>query len=142
MIEITTEFSDRNITKIVRKHINRKTSDIINWYSAINKPSKYLPNGYSDKESEAVIQSLLKIIEDDEIVDLSDPLKQFALSCILEEEERITNEMFEGSATFSDEDLTELKKVLSDEDISYFESYDNFRDLLLTNNDYLDLAEV
>lgn len=142
MIEITTEFSDENITKIVRKHINRKTSDIINWYSAINKPSKYLPNGYSDKESEAVIQSLLKIIEDDKIVDLSDPLKQFTLSCILEEEERITNEMYEGSANFSDEDLAELKKVLSDEDISYFESYDNFRDLLLTNNDYLDLAEV
>ena len=141
MINITAQFSDKKVAQIIIKHINKKTSEIINWYCSLNKPSKYLPNGYSDEASEKIIQSLKEIIEDEKINELKDHKMQFALSCILEEEERVIDEMLELSATFSHTDHIELEKVLCDKDIRYFENYDNFRDLLLSDNAYLDILE-
>ena len=65
---------------------------------------------------------------------------QFALACILEEEESVTDINRELSAEFSDEDRMLLKEFLPEDIIEHYESYDNYRDLLLPDNSYLNLA--
>ena len=141
MIELTVQIGDERIEQIIRKHINRKALDLINWYTAINDPVKYLPDGYTEGECCNIIESLLDYIEDPEIRPLTDQRMQFVLACILEEEEVITDLNRELSAEFSDEERRILRESLPEDIVEYYESYDNYRDLLLPDNSYLDLAD-
>ena len=141
MIPLSVDFDDNTISKIVYKHINGKTEDLIKWYTAINNPTRYLPDGYTVGECCEIVGSLLEYIEDSEIRPLTDQRMQFALACILEEEEVKTDINQELSAEFSNEDHRILRASLPEEIIKYYESYDNYRDLLLPDNSYLDLAD-
>ena len=141
MIPISVEFDDTSIALFICKHVNRRIADLINWYTAINNPIKYLPDGYTEGECRGIVKSLLEHIEDPKIKPLTDLRMQFALACILEEEEIITDINRELSAEFSDEDRRILSKSLTEDIIKYYESYDNYRDLLLPDNSYLDLAD-
>ena len=140
MIDIQVLISDEVICDIVRHHINNKTIDLINWHTALKEPSAFLPYGFSDSESEEIIKKLKEAIHTQEIIELNDYRLQFALSCILEEEERVTDESQELSAEFSYNDRRELEKYLPEEVIKYYENYDHFRDLLIPNSSYLDEA--
>ena len=102
---------------------------------------EYSPEGYTESECCKIIESLLDHIEDPDIRPLTDLRMQFALACILEEEESVTDINRELSAEFSDEDRRILKESLPEDIIEYYESYDNYRDLLLPDNSYLDLAD-
>lgn len=136
MVNLSVQISDDIPATIIRKHINEKAFDLISWYSTLNKPSKYLPDGYSDKEAEAVIRALMDLFEAKDIIELKDNKMKFALSCILEEEEMVIDMDKELSAEFSDQDREVLKKYFPNEDISYYESYDHFRELLLPEGIY------
>lgn len=141
MIPISVEFDDTSIALFICKHVNRRIADLINWYTAINNPIKYLPDGYTEGECREIVKSLLEHIEDPKIRLLTDLRMQFALACILEEEEIITDINRELSAEFSDDDRRILRESLPEEIIKYYESYDNYRDLLLPDSSYLDLAD-
>ena len=141
MISLSVEFDNNNISTFIHKHINRKTADLIKWYTAINNPTRYLPDGYTVGECCEIVESLLEHIEDPEIRPLTDQRMQFALACILEEEEVKTDINQELSAEFSDDDRRILRESLPEDIIKYYESYDNYRDLLLPDNSYLDLAD-
>lgn len=140
MISLSASFDDNVVSAIVCKHVNRGIADLIKWYTAINDPVKYLPDGYTEGECCKIIESLLEYIEDPEIRPLTDLRMQFALACILEEEESVTDINRELSAEFSDEDRMLLKEFLPEDIIEHYESYDNYRDLLLPDNSYLNLA--
>lgn len=136
MVNLSVQISDDIPATIIRKHINEKALALVNWYSTLNKPSKYLPDDCSDKEAEEVIKSLMELFESEDIIELKDKNMKFALSCILEEEEMVIDMDKELSAEFCDQDRKALKKYLPNEDISYYESYDHFRDLLLPEGIY------
>ena len=141
MILLSTQFNDIVSEFIITKHINQKTLDLINWYTAINDPIKYLPDGYTKGECREIVKFLFEYIEDPKIRPLTDLRMQFALACILEEEESVTDINRELSAEFSDEDRRILRESLPEDIVEYYESYDNYRDLLLPDNSYLDLAD-
>lgn len=141
MTPISVEFDNNRISLLICKHVNKKTIDLIKWYTAINDPIKYLPDGYTEGECREIVGSLLEHIADPEIRPLEDPRMQFALACILEEEEIITDINRELSAEFSNEDRRILRESLPEDIVEYYESYDNYRDLLLPDNSYLDLAD-
>lgn len=141
MIPIAASIESLTVEEIIIKHVNLKVTALINWYTAINDPIKYLPDGYTEGESCEIVKSLLEHIEDPEIRPLTDLRMQFALACILEEEEIITDINRELSAEFSDEDRRILRESLPEDIVEYYESYDNYRDLLLPDNSYLDLAD-
>jgi len=141
MLSIENAIYDIAIEKIILKHVNSKVKDLINWYTTINDPIKYLPDGYTEGECREIVGSLLEHIADPEIRPLEDPRMQFALAFILEEEEIITDINRELSAEFSDEDRRILRESLPEDIVEYYESYDNYRDLLLPDNSYLDLAD-
>ena len=140
MVELSACFDNDLLSRIVTKHVNKKISELIKWYTAINDPVKYLPDGYTEGECREIVGSLLEYIEDPEIRPLTDLRMQFALACILEEEESVTDINRELSAGFSVEDRRILKGSLPEDIMEYYESYDNYRDLLLPDNSYLDLA--
>ena len=140
MLLINSIFDNNYISNIVSKHINQKAEELINWYTALKKPSAFLPDGFPENEAEEVIRRLQYAVQRNETVELNDRRLQFALSCILEEEERVTEAGRELSAEFSNDDRRELEKYLPDEIIRYYESYDHFRDLLIPDTGYLDLA--
>ncbi len=141
MVNLSVQINDDIPATIIRKHINKKTVDLINWYTTINDPIKYLPDGYTEGECREIVGSLLEHFADPEIRPLEDPRMQFALACILEEEEIIIDINRELSAEFSDEDRRILRESLPEDIVEYYESYDNYRDLLLPDNSYLDLAD-
>ena len=141
MILINAVFDNNDVTYIINSHVNNRVLSLINWYTAINGPVKYLPDGYTEGECYKIIESLIEYIEDPEIRPLTDQRMQFALACILEEEEAITDMDRELYAGFSDEESRILKESLPEDLIKYYESYDNYRDLLLPDNSYLDLAD-
>ena len=140
MIKLSAVLSDEEINSIITIHINNKTLDLINWHTALKEPSSFLPYGFSDSESEETIQKLKEAVQSPEIIELNDYRLQFALSCILEEEEKVTDESQELSAEFSYNDRIELEKCLPKEVIRYYEDYDHFRDLLIPDSSYLDEA--
>lgn len=140
MIGIQAIISNEAIYKIVQKHINKKTADLITWYIALKKPSTFLPDGFPEGEAEEVIRLLQDAVQSEETVELNDHRLQFALSCILEEEEKVTDVRKGLSAEFSDNDRRGLEKYLPEEEIRYLESYDHFRDLLIPDTGYLDIA--
>ena len=140
MILITSVIVDQNINTIVENHINCKLLDIINWHTALKKPSTFLPDGFTESEAEEVIRLLQHAVQSEEIVELNDRRLQFALSCILEEEEKVTDAGKELSAEFSEDERRELEKHLPEEEIRYYESYDHFRDLIISDTDYLNIA--
>ena len=140
MIKILTFFTDDALAQIMEKHINNKTLDLINWHTALKKPSTFLPDGFTESEAEEVIRLLQHAVQSEEIVELNDRRLQFALSCILEEEEKVTDAGKELSAEFSEDERRELEKHLPEEEIRYYESYDHFRDLIISDTDYLNIA--
>ena len=140
MIPISAIFDKDSIAGIVLRHINNKTVDLIKWYSEIRKPSAFLPEGFSDSVSKEAIELLLESIESPKVKELSDWKLRFALSCFLEEEERIIVKEQELSASFSAEDRRILEEYLPEKDIEYYESYDNFRGLIIPDSSYLDMA--
>ena len=140
MLLINVVFDNIEICNYITKHVNDKTEDLINWSTSTNEASSFLPYGFSSAESEEVICLLKQAVESDELLELTDPRLQFALSCILEEEEKITNMNRGLSARFTEDDRMRLAKYLPEDTIRYYENYDNFRDLLLPDNSYLDLA--
>lgn len=140
MIPINAVFDDIGITEIITNHINDKTAALINWHTALKKPSTFLPDGFTESEAEEVIRLLQHAVQSEEIVELNDRRLQFALSCILEEEEKVTDAGKELSAEFSEDERGELEKHLPEEEIRYYESYDHFRDLIISDTDYLNIA--
>lgn len=140
MIPINAVFDDIGITEIITNHINDKTAALINWHTALKKPSTFLPDGFTESEAEEVIRLLQHAVQSEEIVELNDRRLQFALSCILEEEEKVTDAGKELSAEFSEDERRELEKHLPEEEIRYYESYDHFRDLIISDTDYLNIA--
>jgi len=140
MIKLSAVLSDEEINSIITIHINNKTLDLINWHTALKEPSAFLPYGFSVSESEEIIQKLKEAVQSQEIIELNDYRLQFALSCILEEEEKVTDESQELSAEFSYNDRRELEKYLPEKAIRYYENYDHFRDLLIPDSSYLDEA--
>ena len=140
MIPINAVFDDIGITEIITNHINDKTAALINWYTALKEPSSFLPDGFSESEAEEVICLLQDAVRCREIVEMDDQRLQFALSCILEEEEKVTEAGKELSAEFSEDERRELEKHLPEEEIRYYENYDHFRDLIIPYTDYLNIA--
>lgn len=140
MIPINAVFDDIGITEIITNHINDKTAALINWYTALKEPSSFLPDGFSESEAEEVICLLQDAVRCREIVEMDDQRLQFALSCILEEEEKVTDAGKELSAEFSEDERRELEKHLPEEEIRYYENYDHFRDLIIPDTDYLNIA--
>lgn len=142
MIPVNVIFDDNEcVEKIIQTHVNRKIASLINWYTALNDSTRYLPDGYTRDECQKILESLTEHVEDSDIRLLADQKMQFALSCILEEEELVTDPDRELSARFSDEDRSVLIKLLPEDMIEYYESYDHYRDLLLPETSYLDLAD-
>ena len=140
MLSINVVFDDKKVGSCITKHVNDKTQNLINWYTSTNEASDFLPYGFSSAESEDVIRLLKRAVESDELLELTDHRLQFALSCILEEEEKITDINRGLSAKFTEDDRMKLAEYLPEDTIRYYENYDNFKDLLLPDNSYLDLA--